>query len=91
MRLTAFSNIEQIIFFGFWIIGQWRTTKEIGGSVLIYVLTLPFSKPRKDALRLVKMSPAGMEPAGAARHGRGPKGERMGNARVNRTKVRNNH
>jgi hypothetical protein len=44
VRLTAFSNIEQIIFFGFWIIGQWRTTKEIGGSVLIYVLTLPFLK-----------------------------------------------
>ena len=37
------------------------------------------------------MSPAGMEPAGAARHRRSPKGERMGNARVNRTKVRNNH
>src|SRR6476659_4408010 len=51
----------------FWIIGQRRMTKEIGGSVLIYVLTLPFLKPRKDPLRLVKVSPAGMEPAGAAR------------------------
>ena len=42
--VDSVSNIEQIIFFGFWIIGQWRTTKEIGGSVLIYVLTLPFLK-----------------------------------------------
>jgi hypothetical protein len=42
--------------------GQWRTTEEIGGSVLIYVLTLPFLKPWKDALRLVKASPAGIEP-----------------------------
>ncbi len=37
------------------------------------------------------MSPAGMEPAGAVRHRHSPKGERMGNARVNRTKMWTNH
>jgi hypothetical protein len=60
------------------IIGQPRTTKEIGRSVLIYVLTLPFLKPRKDALRLLKVSLAGMEPLGRERHGRSPQGRGAG-------------
>ena len=46
----------------FCIVGKRRTTKEMGGSVLIYVLTLPFLKPQKEVLRLVKVSPAGIEP-----------------------------
>jgi hypothetical protein len=37
------------------------------------------------------VSPAGMEPLGSVRHRRSPKGERMGNARVNRTKMWNKH
>ena len=72
-----------------------------GVALRYWDLIVPFSgfqnseksdkKVANIQLSLVKGSPAGMEPAGAARHRQSPKGERMGNVRVNRTKVRNNH
>jgi aldo/keto reductase family protein len=41
--------------------------EEISEFVLTSILTLPFLKPRKDALRLVKAFPAGIEPISLVR------------------------
>ena len=65
----------------FCIVEKRRTIKEMGGSVL----TLPFLKPQKEVLRLVKVSPAGMRPAGAETDRRSPEEVSSRRERINRT------